>query len=209
MASFAEDRQRMVARQIAARGVEDHRVLAALRAVRRHRFVPESVRAEAYADWPLPIGFGQTISQPYIVAVMSEALCLRGDERVLEIGTGSGYQTAVLSELANSVFTVERVAELQERALRVLHAEGCANVSARVDDGRRGWPEEAPFDAILVTAAPPRVPPELVAQLAPAGRLVIPVGPQGAGQSLEVLRKDAQGELSEETLFRVRFVPLL
>jgi protein-L-isoaspartate(D-aspartate) O-methyltransferase len=183
----------------------DARALAALRAVPRHEFVPEAQREHAYEDRPLPIGHGQTISQPYIVAVMSEALELDENERVLEIGTGSGYQAAVLGELAREVYSIEIVAPLAERAKVDLARLGYDNVHVRQGDGYRGWPEQAPFDAIVVTAAPDHVPQALVDQLAVGGRLVIPVG-RGVQELLRISR-DEQG-VHEERLLGVRFVPM-
>jgi protein-L-isoaspartate(D-aspartate) O-methyltransferase len=176
-------RERMVVEQVEHRGIRDARVLRALRKVPRHRFVEEALVGRAYGDYPLPIGEGQTISQPYMVALMTEALGLVGHERVLEIGTGSGYQTAVLAELCGKVFSVERIKTLADRAIRILDSLGCCNVLVRVADGSLGWREEAPFDAILVTAASPEVPQALVEQVGPKGRLVIPVG-DAHGQSL-------------------------
>jgi protein-L-isoaspartate(D-aspartate) O-methyltransferase len=204
-ADRAAERERMVEEQIAARGVHDERVLAALRRVPRHRFVPEDVAAQSYGDHPLPIGHGQTISQPYIVGFMSAALGLDGDEKVLEIGTGSGYQAAVLSELAREVFTIEIIPELGERARSTLAELGLANVHVRVGDGYLGWPEEAPFDAILVTAAPVHVPQPLVDQLALGGRMILPVGDDR--QELVLLRRTEKGIEREEVL-PVRFVPM-
>ena len=199
-------RAEMVERQIEARGVKDERVLAALRRIPRHLFVPESQRAEAYADHPLPIGSGQTISQPYIVAFMTEQLQLTGKEKVLEIGTGSGYQTAVLSALVAKVYTIEIRPELAEQARSRLKALGIENVEVRTGDGWAGWPEEAPFDAILVTAAPEKVPPPLLAQLSTTGRMVIPVG--GFYQELKVVERTDRGS-RERSVLPVRFVPFV
>ncbi len=201
----AEERARMVAEQIAGRGVRDERVLAALRKVPRHRFVPETERGEAYEDHPLPIGSRQTISQPYIVAVMSDLAEISPGERVLEIGTGSGYQAAVLSELGAEVHSIEIVPELAESARRTLRELGYQRVNVIAGDGYRGLPERAPFDAILVTAAPDHVPQPLVDQLAIGGRLVIPVG--DAFQQLRVFTRTASG-VEESTVFSVRFVPM-
>jgi protein-L-isoaspartate(D-aspartate) O-methyltransferase len=195
----------MVATQIEARGVRDPRVLDAMRRVERHRFVPESLLGQAYADWPLVIGHGQTISQPYIVAVMAEAARLGPGARVLEIGTGSGYQAAVLSLLADEVDTIELVEPLARQAADRLEALGYGNVHVRAADGYRGWPERAPFDAILLAAAPPEIPPPLLDQLKEGGRLVAPVG-EGV-QDLVVVRRTAAG-LSRQTLLAVRFVPM-
>jgi protein-L-isoaspartate(D-aspartate) O-methyltransferase len=202
---FAEARERMVREQIEARGISDARVLAAFRKVPRHELVPPAERASAYQDRPLPIGHGQTISQPYVVAVMTAVLGLEGGERVLEVGTGSGYQAAVLAELVGEVYTIEIVEPLAERARRDLERLGYRNVQVRHGDGYRGWPEHAPFDAIVVTAAPDHVPAPLVEQLAEGGRMVIPVG-HGA-QDLLRITKDAAG-VHEERLIGVRFVPM-
>jgi protein-L-isoaspartate(D-aspartate) O-methyltransferase len=202
---FEAARERMVARQIAARDVTDARVLAAMRRVPRHEFVPESVRAHAYEDDPLPIGHGQTISQPYIVALMTQLAEVGPDARVLEVGTGSGYQAAVLAELAGEVYTIEIVEPLARQAERTLARLGYGRVHVRHGDGWRGWPEAAPFDAIVVTAAPRTVPPALLDQLAPGGRLVIPVG--GADQQLRVYHRTKTG-LETRDVAPVRFVPM-
>jgi protein-L-isoaspartate(D-aspartate) O-methyltransferase len=203
--AFAEDRERMVSDQIEARGVRDPRVLDAMRTIPRHEFVPVSQRGQAYDDHPLPIGEGQTISQPYIVAVMTELLELDGSEKVLEVGTGSGYQAAVLGRLAREVYTIEIVPELARRAEADLKRLGYANVHVREGDGYRGWPEHAPFDAIIVTAAPSRVPQPLVEQLAVGGRMVLPVG--DVFQDL-VLVTRGEKEVRQERLLGVRFVPM-
>lgn len=195
----------MVEEQIERRGVRGERLLAALRRVPRHLFVPEADRGEAYADRPLPVGHGQTISQPYIVACMTEAAGVGARSRVLEIGTGSGYQAAVLAEMGADVCSIEIVPELADAARRTLAQVGYGTVEVRCGDGFRGWPERAPFEAILVTAAPPEVPPPLVDQLAPGGRLVLPVG--CATQELVRITRDARG-LLRETLLPVRFVPM-
>jgi protein-L-isoaspartate(D-aspartate) O-methyltransferase len=196
--------------QVAALGVRDERVLAAIEAVPRALFVPEALRDEADADRPLPIGAGQTISQPFIVAFMTEGLGLGGGERVLEVGTGSGYQTAVLAALAREVFSIELLPELAERARALLHDRlGLRHVRLRVGDGRAGWPEAAPFDGIIVTAAPAEIPPALLAQLAPGGRLVIPVGAHPDAQRLLLCRRDADGRTTAQDLLGVRFVPLV
>ena len=197
----------MVERQLVPRRISDPRVLDAMRAVPRHVFVPTVLAASAYADTPLPIGMRQTISQPYIVAYMTEAAAIRPGARVLEIGTGSGYQAAVAAEIAGRVFTIEIVPELAAVARARLAALGYDNVEVRAGDGYRGWPEEAPFDAILVTAAPDHVPPALVEQLAEGARLVIPVGPDGALQAMTIVTRGAGGAVTEET-FPVRFVPM-
>jgi protein-L-isoaspartate(D-aspartate) O-methyltransferase len=190
-------------------GIRDPRVLAAIAAVPRALFVPGELRSHAEEDRPLPIGWGQTISQPYIVAFMTEGLRLAGGERVLEVGTGSGYQTAVLAHLAREVFSIEIVPALAERARATLiDALGFDNVFLRVGDGALGWPEAAPFDRILVTAAAPDVPPELVAQLAPGGRMIVPVGGQEEVQMLRVFEKGDDGVSFERDVLSVRFVPL-
>ncbi len=201
-----DERDVMVWSQIAARGVRDRRVLEAMRAVPRHLFIPQSYSAEAYDDYPLPIGSGQTISQPYIVAFMAEALALKGSERVLEIGTGSGYQTAVLSLLAQEIYTVERIAVLLERARATLASLKIDNVEFRLGDGFYGWEEEAPFDAIVLSAAPSDIPNAMLRQLADGGRLVAPVGPLGAQTLVRTTRRGAH--FDTEALFDVAFVPM-
>ena len=201
----ASARERMVRDQIEARGVRDPLTLAAMRKAPRHELVPVDVRAGAHDDNPLPIGLGQTISQPYIVAFMTEALGLRGGETVLEVGTGSGYQAAVLAEIAAQVYTIEIVAPLADRARSDLARLGYANVHVRVGDGYLGWPEAAPFDAIIVTAAAPKVPEPLKAQLKDGGRLVIPLGEEY--QSLVVLTRTGS-RFAERTVLPVRFVPM-
>ena len=203
----APARHRMV-EQIRARGVTDVGVLAALEAVPRHLFVPAGERGKAYADHPLPIGGGQTISQPYMVALMTSLLDLRPGARVLEIGTGSGYQAAILSRLAGEVYTIEILPPLAERARHTLADLGCRNVHLRTGDGFQGWPEAAPFDGIIVTAAPPTVPEPLLQQLKVGGRLVIPVGDRDAIQNLQVLTKRADGGFDRSSVMPVRFVPM-
>ena len=203
--AYTAERLRMVADQIAGRDVSDPRVLDAMRSVPRHEFVPPAERAHAYEDRPLPIGFGQTISQPYIVALMTECLKLRGGEKVLEVGTGSGYQAAVLARLAREVYTIEIVPELAKRAADDLARLGFANATVRAGDGYRGWPEHAPFDAIIVTAAPGHVPQPLVDQLAVGGRMVLPVG--DFYQELVLVTRDEKG-VHQEHLLGVRFVPM-
>jgi protein-L-isoaspartate(D-aspartate) O-methyltransferase len=202
---FQARREAMVTEQIAARGVKDARVLAAMRRVPRHEFVPEEMRGLAYSDRPLAIGHGQTISQPYIVALMTEAAGVGKGARVLEVGTGSGYQAAVLAELGADVYSVEIVELLARTAARALERAGYKRVHLRVGDGYRGWPEAAPFDAVVVTAAPPRIPEPLKQQLKPGGRLVIPVGEDW--QELRVVRRVGNG-WKEETIAPVRFVPM-
>jgi protein-L-isoaspartate(D-aspartate) O-methyltransferase len=196
----------MVERQIRQRGVSDPRVLDALRKVPRERFVPADLVARAYDDNPLPIGLGQTISQPYIVAHMTEVLGVSPADKVLEIGTGSGYQAAVLAEVAREVYTVEIVPELAQRAAGVLRSLGYTNAHVRAGDGYAGWPEHAPFDRIMVTAAPEDIPGPLIEQLAPGGRLVIPVGPVGRTQWMTIVEK-TPGGLVERRTIPVQFVP--
>jgi protein-L-isoaspartate(D-aspartate) O-methyltransferase len=201
------ERMDMVRTQIEARGIRDARVLEAMRAVERHRFVPDDMRGQAYADRPLPIGEGQTISQPYIVALMSELLGLSGDERVLEVGTGSGYQAAVLARLAREVFTIEIKPLLQARAARLLASLGLRNVTAVAGDGYYGIPSAAPFDAIMITAAVDHVPPPLLAQLVDGGRLVLPLGHPFAYQDLVVVTRKG-GAYTVDHLLPVSFVPM-
>ncbi len=196
----------MVDEQIRGRGIEEPRLLNALETVPRHEFVPEGLRDEAYRDEPLQIGSGQTVSQPYLVALMADLLELDGDEKLLEIGTGSGYTTAVLAHLARRVYTIEIIDDLAERARTVLDELGYGNVEVRVDDGYRGWPEEAPFDGILVSAAPSEVPPPLLEQLKVNGVLVAPVG--RTLQDLVVIRKTTDG-LVRRQVDVVRFVPMV
>jgi protein-L-isoaspartate(D-aspartate) O-methyltransferase len=209
---FAEEwqaaRERMVREDIEARGIEDTATLRAMRSVPRHLFVPEALRNRAYADTPLPIGHGQTISQPYMVAFMTEAAQLRRDMKVLEIGTGSGYQAAVLAEVCDHVFSIEIVPELARRGEHALRAAGMRHVQVRAGDGYDGWPEEAPFDVILVTAAAEAIPPPLVAQLKEGGRMLIPVGPRFGAQNLVLVTKK-DGRARTRTLLPVRFVPLV
>jgi protein-L-isoaspartate(D-aspartate) O-methyltransferase len=199
---------RMVDEQLRARGIDDERVLAAMSTLPRNVFMPAPMRDQAYQDHAVPIGFDATISQPFVVGWMSEALALDGNERVLEIGTGSGYQAAVLSRLAREVYTIERMPVLARRARFTLRALGLDNVHVFVGDGSLGLPEHAPYDAIVVTAAAPSVPDELLAQLAPGGRLVVPVGGT-ALQSLRVIRRDDEGRLSSTDRGGVVFVPLV
>ena len=205
---YADLRDEMVRRQIAARTIEDKRVLAAMLTVPRHLFVPEELREEAYGDGPLPIGYGQTISQPYIVALMTEKLEVGMECRVLEIGAGSGYQTAVLAELAFDVHSVEIVPELVAMARKNLARAGYENVRVRQGDGGRGLPELAPFTRILVAATAEEVPAELLAQLAPGGRMILPLA-SGGDQELVLLRKAPDGAVERESHGLVRFVPLV
>jgi protein-L-isoaspartate(D-aspartate) O-methyltransferase len=201
--------QEMVRTQIEARGVRDPATLRAMRAVPRRLFMPESVWDLAYEDRPVPIGFGQTISQPYIVGFMTELLGADKKHKVLEIGTGSGYQAAVLSHVAGRVFSIEIVPELAARARSTLEKLGYRNVVVRHGDGYLGWPEEAPFDRIILTAAPPELPPALLDQLARGGRLVAPVGPSRFAQELVVVEKGAGGRISRRNVLDVVFVPMV
>ena len=209
LADLEPARRGMVERQLVRRGIRDERVLDAMRRVRRELFVPEPLRARAYDDGPLPIGEGQTISQPYIVALMAEAAALGPADRVLEVGTGSGYAAAVLAELAAQVFTVERHADLGWDARERIEAAGLGNVEVRIGDGTLGWPAEAPFDAIVVAAGGPAVPGALKAQLAVGGRLVLPVGDEPRRQVLLRVVRDRAETFRTERLGQVLFVPLL
>jgi protein-L-isoaspartate(D-aspartate) O-methyltransferase len=203
---FAAERQRMVQQQLKARGINNQRVLAAMAKVPREEFVPPESRGASYADGPLPIGYGQTISQPYIVAFMTEELQLKPSDRVLEIGTGSGYQAAILAELVAEVDTIEIVEPLAKNAETTLQRLGYKNVHVKAGDGYKGWPEGAPFDAIIVTCAPDRVPQPLTDQLKDGGRMIIPVGERFA-QELYLLEKK-NGHLKESAVLPVRFVPM-
>ncbi len=210
MDRYKKQRIRMVETQIRGRSIRDDRVLKVMETVPRHLFVDEGLINQAYSDNPLPIGERQTISQPYIVALMTQALELKGMERVLEIGTGSGYQTAILAKLADRVFSIERVAVLASRARKILDRLNCYNVAIRVGDGSYGWKEEAPFDAIITTAAAPQFPQHLVAQLSPGGRMVVPVG----GREVQTLYKltrstENPSEFKKEDLGGCRFVSLI
>lgn len=209
MIDFGKLRETSVQSQIASRGVRDSRVLAAMRAVPREFFVSEALRKRAYEDAPLPIGSGQTISQPYVVALMIEAMRLRGGEKVLEIGSGSGYAAAVLAQIADEVFAIERVEELAALSVENLERAGCRNVHVRHGDGTEGWREEAPFDAILVSAGGPEVPRPLMQQLAIGGRMVVPVGARPGSQRLIRVTRTDEGAFEREELASVRFVPLI
>ena len=204
---FSAARQQMVQSQLRARGVRDQRVLAAMARVPRHEFVPERFHSQAYEDHPIPIGFGQTISQPYIVALMLEALAVQPGDIVLEIGTGSGYQAALLAELASHVYSIERHAPLAQNAEHILRKLGYTNVNVLVGDGSQGLPERAPFNAIIVAAAAPQLPAALLAQLGEGGRMVVPVGPPAA-QELQLVHK-RQGQPVISYLEGCRFVPLI
>jgi len=205
---FEALREAMVSEQIVARGVRHEGVLKAMRTTPRHLFVPERLMSSAYEDRPLPIGHGQTISQPYIVAYMTEILQPDGSGTVLEVGTGSGYQAAVLSPLYRKVYTIEIIPELAESARARLRDLGFGNVEVRTGDGYAGWPEKAPFDAIMVTAAAGHIPPPLIAQLKAKGRLVIPVGSPSTIQHIIMVQKDQEGNITTKSLLPVRFVPL-
>ncbi len=207
--SYEIKRKIMVKDQIKRRGVEDKLVLKAIQKVEREKFVPEKYHALAYTDGPLPIGYKQTISQPYIVAYMTEHLQVDKQHKVLEIGTGSGYQAAVLAEMAKHVFTIEIIPELAESAEKVLDEIGYKNITVRAGDGYKGWPEEAPFDRIMVTAAPTKIPEKLVEQLAPNGRMILPVGEDVLSQYLWVIKKNKKGVVTKEKILPVRFVPMV
>jgi protein-L-isoaspartate(D-aspartate) O-methyltransferase len=206
--NFATARRRMVERHILGRGITDPLVIEAMCQAPRHLFVEEALQGQAYSDYPLPIGEKQTISQPYIVALMTESLQLRGGEKVLEIGTGSGYQAAVLARIASRVYTVERFPTLARRARKVLDAIGANNVNIRLSDGTCGWEDEAPFDAIIITAGAPSIPVQYLEQLAVGGRLVIPVGTLGT-QVLKRVVRTGEKDFAEEDLLDCRFVPLV
>jgi protein-L-isoaspartate(D-aspartate) O-methyltransferase len=204
---YKNKREQMVKRQIEARGIYDHRVLNAMRKVERHLFVPPDLMVNAYGDYPLPIGCGQTISQPYIVAFMTEALHLKSDSKVLEIGTGSGYQAAILAELCDSVFTVEIFSELGQRAKNLLNILGYKNIKVKIGDGYQGWPAHSPYQAIIVTCSPTHVPVPLIEQLDEGGRMIIPVGEQGDQDLIILIKKN--GKLLQEKVLPVRFVPMI
>jgi protein-L-isoaspartate(D-aspartate) O-methyltransferase len=204
---FAEQRERMVEKQLKFRGIKDERVLAAMAKVQREEFIPVAARTDAYEDGPLPIGYDQTISQPYIVAFMTEQLRPKPSDRVLEIGSGSGYQAAILAELVADVYTIDIVEPLAKTAEATLQRLGYKNVHIKIGDGYKGWPEKAPFDAVIVTCAPEKVPQPLVDQLKDGGRMVIPVGERFA-QQLYLLEKK-NGQLKESATLPVRFVPML
>lgn len=204
---FALARRKMVQEQLVGRGIKDKRVLEAMLKVPRHLFMEEGLWHQAYSDFPLPIGEGQTISQPYIVALMTESLNLKGDEKVLEIGTGSGYQAAVLAELTTHVFSIERISTMASKARRILDELGYSRVLIRISDGTYGWREEAPFAGIIVTAGAPEIPTSLLEQLEVGGRLVIPVGDEYSQTLLKVVKKEKG--YKEEDLGGVRFVKLI
>ncbi len=206
--AMAERRTRMVQTQIALRGVTEQKVLDAMARVPRHQFVPKRQQAQAYRDAPLPIGHGQTISQPYIVALMTEKLQLEPDDRVLELGTGSGYQAAIVAELVREVVTIEIIEPLARNATRLFRQLGYRNITTLWGDGYFGWEKASPYDAIIVTAAASHIPPPLIEQLKPGGRMVIPVGASVWTQNLLLVEKDKEGEITTRNLIPVRFVPL-
>lgn len=205
--TYHKARQQMVKNQLEARGITDEATLNAMRKVERHRLVPQEQMKNSYADRPLPIGGGQTISQPFMVAFMTEAIKPRPDMKVLEIGTGSGYQAAVLAEIVDEVYTIEIVEELARRVKGDLREMGYTNIHFKVGDGFHGWEEQAPFDAIIVTAAPDEVPPHLLEQLKEGGSMVIPVGARGSVQNLQLIEKSPKGKIRTRELMPVRFVP--
>ncbi len=204
---FEESRKRMVSEQIKMRGISDENVLKAMRIVKRHLFIPQELRYRAYYDGPVPIGYGQTISQPYIVAYMTDILDINSNSKVLEIGTGSGYQAAVLAEITDEVYTIEIVPELGEAVKATFKNLGYTHISSKIADGYFGWEEKGPFDAIIVTAAAEFIPPPLIGQLKPGGKMVIPVGSPLQVQSLILVEKNMQGKVKTRNLFPVRFVP--
>jgi protein-L-isoaspartate(D-aspartate) O-methyltransferase len=206
--SYDAARESMVREQIVARGIREPRVVEAMRQVPRHLFIPSAERDRAYADSPVPIGEGQTISQPYIVALMTELVRPQPGDVALEVGTGSGYQAAVLSRLVKHVYTIELEETLGRRASQALREQKYDNITVRVGDGYLGWPEHAPFDIVIVTAAPEQVPQPLIDQLKPGGRLIVPVGPRFTVQQLQLIEKNAQGEVSTQSVSPVMFVPL-
>ena len=202
-------RMNMIETQIKKRGITDQTILDAMKEVNRHEYVQENFERLAYSDRPVPIGFGQTISQPYIVAFMSHKLNVASHHKVLEIGTGSGYQAAVLAELSDHVYTIEIITELAKRAEKVLKKNDYDNITIRIGDGYKGWPEHAPFDRIMVTAAPKEIPEKLVEQLAPGGIMVLPVGETVMMQYLWLITKDNDGQIEKEKILPVRFVPMV
>ncbi len=206
---YAQQRKLMVEQQIVSRGVKNKKVLDAMNSVPRHLFVPVEYRRGSYFDQPLPIGLGQTISQPYIVALMTEMLDVDNDDIVLEIGTGSGYQAAVLSTIVKELYTIEIIEELGLQASERLKSLGYDNVKVKISDGGLGWPEKAPFDVIIVTAAAPKIPEPLIKQLKPGGRMVIPVDNNFYSQDLLIVEKDADGNIETKKTIPVRFVPLV
>ncbi|MBS3757201.1 MAG: protein-L-isoaspartate(D-aspartate) O-methyltransferase [Desulfobacterales bacterium] len=204
---YAQEREQMVQKQLKRRGISDERVLSAFRRVKRHLFVPQNYLDLAYSDQPLPIGHNQTISQPYIVAFMTETLDLKETDRVLEVGTGSGYQAAILAQICQEVYTIEIIPELGRSARKLLADRGYTNVHVRIGDGYKGWAEHAPYDAIIVTCSPTHVPEPLGKQLAEEGCMIIPVGKKFAQELIRLRKKE--GELVEESVLPVRFVPMV
>jgi len=205
---FVEERMLMVKRQIKARGVKDAEVLKVMETVPRHEFVPQELQEQSYQDKPLPVGLDQTISQPYIVGFMTELLSVDSDDVVLEVGTGSGYQAAVLSLLVKQLYTIEIIDELGLQSRERLQKSGCDNVEVKIGDGYNGWLEHAPYDAIIVTAAPDHIPRELINQLKVGGKMVIPTGKVDSNQILKLITKNNRGEITEKDIIPVRFVPL-
>ena len=205
--NFQRQRERLVKERLIPQGIKDQQVLKAMQKVERHKLIPESLQKHAYEDRPLPIGNDQTISQPFIVALMTEAIKPKPGMKVLEIGTGSGYQAAVLAEIVDEVYTIETVEELAERAKKDLQDMGYDNIHFKVGDGFYGWEEHAPYDAIIVTAAPEEIPPRLIEQLKVGGRMIIPVGPTPNTQELKLVEKKKNGKLKTRDLLPVRFVP--
>jgi protein-L-isoaspartate(D-aspartate) O-methyltransferase len=205
---YTLDRERMVTEQIIARGISDQRVISAMLKVPRHLFVPENQRSLAYEDYPLPIGDGQTISQPYIVAYMTECLNLTSNDRVLEIGTGSGYQAAILAQIAHEVYTIEYIKSLGTRAQELFKQMNYSNIHVKIGDGYKGWPKYAPFNAIIVTCAPEKIPEPLIQQLSEGGRIIVPVGKEFSVQEL-VRGVKVKGKLETKTTLPVRFVPMI
>jgi len=203
---YREKRAKMVQQQLRGRDIDNPSVLAAMMEVERHQFVPDEIKGLAYEDRPLPIGYSQTISQPYIVAFMTQALNPEPDDKILEIGTGSGYQAAVLAEIVDSVYTIEILPELGKNSRQLFRKLGYENIMTKIGDGYKGWPQHAPFDGIVVTAAPEQIPPPLKAQLKEGGRMIIPVGPKNNIQQLQVIEKE-NGKLKKRTVMSVRFVP--
>ena len=207
--AFCKARLEMVARNIETEGIRDPAVLQAMRAVPRHLFVPPELKPWAYVDQPLPIGYGQTISQPYVVAYMTELLGLQGKEKVLEVGTGSGYQAAVLAEIVEEIYSIEIIPELYAQAKERLANQGYDKVELKAADGYYGWPQKAPFDAIIVTCAAAHIPPPLIKQLKRGGRMVIPVGPPMFIQTIVLVEKEVSGQVKTTSLLPVTFVPLV
>jgi len=206
---YTDQRAKMIENQIKSRGVKDFKILSAMKAIKRELFVPEEYKNFSYSDRPLPIGYSQTISQPYIVAYMTENLDVKSNHRVLEIGTGSGYQAAVLSKLVDYVYTIEIIKPLAEKAENVLKENNYTNVTVKIGDGYQGWEEEAPFDRIMVTAAPKTIPNTLIDQLKNGGRMIIPVGQNSSSQHLWIIEKDNEGNIKEKKTLPVRFVPMV